>query len=106
MARRRLLDGVSNRHKEECSYSREPLQRLNDRAPGPASRMHTQQSMEEMHTRVFAQLNNLLDESNRDVLQVLALVVILLLGVVDYWTGPEIAFSTFYLLPLAAIACK
>jgi diguanylate cyclase (GGDEF)-like protein len=62
--------------------------------------------MEEIHTRMFAQLNNLLDKSNRDVLQVLALVVILLLGVVDYWTGPEIAFSTFYLLPLAAIAWK
>ena len=68
--------------------------------------MHTQQSMEEMHTRVFAQLNNLLDESNRDVLQVLALVVILLLGVVDYWTGPEIAFSTFYLLPLYCLESR
>ena len=35
-----------------------------------------------------------------------ALLSILLLGVLDYWSGPDIAFSPFYLLPLSVVAWK
>lgn len=37
---------------------------------------------------------------------IVALVAILILGVVDYVSGPEIAFSPFYLLPLSVVAWK
>jgi diguanylate cyclase (GGDEF)-like protein len=55
---------------------------------------------------MFAQLIDLLEKSNRNLVHVLGLVAVLLLGVVDYSTGPEMAFSPFYLLPLSAIAWR
>jgi signal transduction histidine kinase len=39
----------------------------------------------------------------RWVLVILGVIVVLLLGLVDYLTGPEIAFSLFYLLPVFVI---
>jgi hypothetical protein len=33
-----------------------------------------------------------------------SLLLVLLLGVIDYATGPEIAFSAFYLIPVSATA--
>lgn len=32
------------------------------------------------------------------------LLIVLLFGLVDYLTGPEISFSTFYLIPIAAVS--
>lgn len=55
---------------------------------------------------MFAQLINLLDKSNKDMVNGLGLLAVLLLGVIDSLTGPMIAFSPFYLLPLAVIAWK
>jgi diguanylate cyclase (GGDEF)-like protein len=55
---------------------------------------------------MFAEFVDRLDRSDANVVQLLSLVIILLLGVVDYLTGPMIAFSPFYLLPLSVIAWK
>ena len=41
-----------------------------------------------------------LDSSSKGVILALGLVLTAILGVVDYWTGWEIAFSVFYLLPV------
>lgn len=45
-----------------------------------------------------------LSKQPKSSLVVLGLVSILLLGVIDYLTGPEIAFSIFYLLPISLTA--
>jgi signal transduction histidine kinase len=39
----------------------------------------------------------------RWILVVQGIIVVLLLGLIDYYTGPEFAFSLFYLLPICAI---
>ncbi len=55
---------------------------------------------------MLPQLSNLLDKQSKDLVHCLGLLSALLLGVIDYLTGPMIAFSPFYLLPLAVIAWK
>ncbi len=45
-----------------------------------------------------------LDTLSRSTLIAMSLLSVLLLGVVDYLTGPEISFSIFYLLPISLIA--
>ena len=55
---------------------------------------------------MLPQLGNLLDKQSKDLVHCLGLLSALLLGVIDYLTGPMIAFSPFYLLPLAVIAWK
>lgn len=47
---------------------------------------------------------NVMDNVPAPVVIVGNFVLVLLLGVIDLYTGPEIAFSIFYLLPIAVVA--
>jgi len=53
---------------------------------------------------VVAQILTYLDNRPRSVTFMLSLVLIGCLGLIDYWTGPELSVSIFYLLPISLTA--
>lgn len=53
---------------------------------------------------MFAQFLLILDRQNKTFLLSASFLLILLLGVLDYWGGYEIAFSIFYLVPVSLVA--
>jgi diguanylate cyclase (GGDEF)-like protein len=59
-----------------------------------------------MPERLLRQLIDWLDAFERNVVASISIAAILLLGLTDYRSGPEVAFSVFYLLPLSLIALQ
>ena len=49
-------------------------------------------------------VTRLLEERSPAVIVVVGVVVTFLLGEIDYWTGWELSFSVFYLLPVSMVA--
>ncbi len=56
--------------------------------------------------RILRQASDWLDAVPLKVVDAVGLLGILAVGFLDYWTGPEMVFSTFYLLPVSVIAFK
>jgi diguanylate cyclase (GGDEF)-like protein len=54
--------------------------------------------------KLFNSLNRLLDRLPRGLLIVVALIVLLIVGVIDYITGEEIGLSIFYVIPVILMA--
>jgi diguanylate cyclase (GGDEF)-like protein len=55
---------------------------------------------------VTRRINRWLEDLHAGVTTGLAVVVVALLGIVDYASGPQIAFSVFYLLPVSLVGWK
>jgi signal transduction histidine kinase len=49
-------------------------------------------------------LTEYLSKQSESSVKALGFVLIVLLGVIDYLTGPELSFSIFYLLPISLVA--
>ncbi len=54
----------------------------------------------------MSRFEEMLQELSAATVQLGALASIFLLGLIDYWSGPQVAFSVFYLLPLSVLAWK
>src|SRR4030042_2138752 len=52
---------------------------------------------------MFAKLKLILDNKKKSVLYLFAILIILIIGVIDYLTGSEISLSIFYLFPIMLI---
>ena len=53
--------------------------------------------------RLLDRFGDTIDRWPRSTARVLSLLLIPLLGIVDYLSGPQVAFSVFYLVPLAVL---